>query len=90
MALQINKTTEYGITLPSAYVRVIVYKGDMNNMIITTTTHADASARSADDREIEVNQFTVPAPDSIPAGGMIQWCYNQIKVLPEFAGYIDV
>jgi len=90
VALQINKTTEYGITLPAAYVRAVVYKGDANNMIITTTTHADAAARSADDREIETNHFTVPAPDAVPAGGMIQWCYNQIKASPEFSGYIDV
>lgn len=90
MALQINKITEHGITLPSAYARVVNFSGDVNNMSITVVTHADAAARTNGDTEVTVDYITIVAPDTVPAGGLIQWCYNQIKVLPEFSGYLDV
>jgi len=90
MALQVTRTTKTGIDLPSAYVRIVNYTGDENNISITTVTHADAAARNSGKREVDSEYINIAAPGTIPAGGIIQWCYLQIKTRPEFTGYIDV
>ena len=91
MALQIARTTKHGIEIPTAYVRIVGFSGDLNNMSITTVTHASATARANGDEEVDSGHTVIPSPTTaIPPGGMIQWAYHQIKVLPEFVGHIDV
>lgn len=91
MALQLGITTEHGITLASSYTRVTNYSGDIDNIIVNTLTHADAAARTANDRQVKSEGYSFPAPTgALPAGGLIEWCYTQVKALAEFSGALDV
>ena len=90
MALRLSINTPHGITLPLAYVRIVSYSGDNDNILFTTITHADVAARNNNDVQIESNSYSFSAPDAIPTGGLVSYGYGQIKALPEFVGAVDV
>jgi len=90
MALELGITTEHGITLANSYTRIVNYSGDIDNVRVQTITHADAAARTANDKQIKSESYVFSAPDTVPAGGLIDWAYAQVKALPEFTGSVDV
>jgi len=90
MALQMAHTTAHGIDLPAAYVRVVSYNGDINNINCTVTIHADQTARNNNDRQVSSEQITLTPPTGAVGADLITWCYVQLKSQARFTAAADV
>lgn len=90
MALQLSLITDSGMSATQAYIRIVEYTGDMNNMMVRYVIHADHQARIDNREPIDEGYLTIPAPDSDSITNMIEWCYEQVKLLPTYSGAIDV
>lgn len=90
MALQLSIITEEGIVLNNAYFRVMSYSGDMNQVNVLLVAHANQQARIDDKKEVERRFLTLSTPSGDIGSDMVAWCYNQIKLLPDYSSAIDV
>jgi len=90
MALKINLTsTQYGLPASQAYVKVMNFNGDKNNIMAMVATYYNAESATAGARPLDQKpyQFSVGQINTESGeDGVLAGIYNCLKSLPEFAG----
>ena len=87
MALSLNTTTPFGLTLTGAYAKVTTFSGDKTNLDITVAWYVNKAARDENKRPINVQRLQVPTPTD---GGTVAGIYTYLKTQPEFTGAGDL
>jgi len=83
MAIRITTTTEYGIDLQDAYVRVENASLPSKDLVVfNTATYAKANFPP-----ISKRQYT--CQHDLEGGNVIKQAYEHLKTLPEFEGAED-
>jgi len=89
MALQTNYTTQHGLSIQSAYIRVSYVHGDKNNLCIEFAVYPSKLLRDAGKPCVEAFNFTV-SHDLEFRGNSIQLAYSEMKKRNEFKEATDV
>lgn len=85
MALQISRTLNSGITLPTAYVRISTIVHSHAETIINVSIFADMQARLDDKPAVESYSFSIPWNAAVSLTN----AYAALKGLDFFAGAED-
>ena len=90
MALQLSiPSSDVGPGFPAAYARIAAERSVWPITFIFVTTYADSQARAEDKRAVVEREYQVPT-DTVIGGNPYEACYAALKLLPEFAGAVDV
>jgi hypothetical protein len=84
MALQIVFETQMGFIAEQAYAKISSYRGNKLDLQVNVLVYKDIN--STDKQELTTLQKDL----HISNGATMQEMYNALKLLPEFAGAIDV
>lgn len=86
MALQTSYQSAMGFTAPTAYLRIVSFSGDKTNIICNIEIHYNKESKDSGKANIGYNTVFLQLVD----GATMQQMYDALKLLPEFAGAIDV
>ena len=88
MAIEKGITTQHGIDLPKAYIRVTSFSGDKSYVTYNVRTWADAKARWADKQHLDEKNFSFE--NDAKKGNVMNACYTDLMARPEYAGAVAV
>lgn len=90
MALQKSLSTNHGIELGNAYIRIDELSGNKNNVNLRVRTYASIEKCQSGCEWIQerIHDFTPTIEDGAP--NFLKQGYEHIKTLPEYVNTIDV
>lgn len=88
MALQMQHETQFGLTLENAYVRILSFRGDRENVMVCAGFYASKEARDLEKPAIETTEFSLSTPNA--EDNFFAAIYAHMKTLPQFTSAIDV
>ena len=82
--------SQVGFGFPAAYARIVYSRAEKTTTWVLVQWFADQAAREEDKNPVKMWEYQAPTsaiPDVAPA---LVASYDWLKMLPEFAGWIDV
>jgi len=90
MALQVNRTTYFGVDVPNCYVRVsgmTIEHGEVDSMRIEARVYKDAQAFADKKPHFDIVNASMPYDDT--AALSLADVYTFLKTLPDMVGATD-
>ena len=88
MAVEINvQETGIGVSFPSAYARIVDFRGDKTSIQYHVAVYAIAEAREKNSSPIETHMFACPSPQG--AVDLLSYLYSNLKQQSRFENSED-
>jgi hypothetical protein len=88
MAIETNiQETGIGVSFPTAYARIIEFRGDKTSVQYAVAVYATAEAREKSSSPIETHMFACPSPQG--AVELLPYLYSNLKQQARFQNAED-